>query len=164
MDYDTVQGIALDAIVGVKKLFLDYRIGPAVIDVDNANEAEDIGLLVCYPRWKVVGLGLECTEDTTLAEDPIIQFGKPGDDDYFGIATFTNAVPEVAGNRYFHTVHPNIAEADLITATNAIAWTEGTGWNTELNGPLQIDAIEAASAGMTSGKFYVMAIIEVLGI
>ena len=127
------------------------------------NEIQPVGV-VPFEEWRVVGLGLICTEATTDNEAPIVHFGVRGDVDCFGIVTVTATAAKCMQLDEYTSVdqYGIIVTDDLATDSLIVTWTEAaTGsiynvWQTTMQ------KIQAKSiATVTTGKWIPFALIEV---
>lgn len=134
------------------------------LDVDNANEICQIGLIP-YERWRVVGMGVLCSEASIADNDPVIEVGRRGDPNAYGTMTCVvtggehwNLDDYSSHDPYGVLPADSITEASATFTTTWVAGAEFALWNT---GMYNIEAAEAAAGALTGGKFRIFVLIEV---
>jgi len=162
MDYQDIYDIGVEVITKYPRY--ELLVGHE-IDIGNANERQVVGL-VPFKKWKVIGLGLFCIEATTDGEAPVLQFGDMSDDDMYGIFTITAAAGKGMHASEYSSVEVNnfFAADDFDADAPVYAWSEaGTGskYNVEQAVIGEITIIEAATVGMSSGKFIPYALVYI---
>ena len=171
MDYRDIYDIGFEAIRGYwsQKERFDFFTTDASLNLATQNEVKISGI-VPFRKWKVVALGLYCAQSTTANEAPVIHMGHSEDVDGFGIITVTATASKlVAGYSWLETHaagYGNILPATIrkgeTAAQAVVTWSEagaGSDFNIEQTTP-QLLQIKATAAGISTGRFYGIFVVE----
>ena len=157
----TIKGV----VEGLKhnKMYIVHGLTES-LDLGVANKVEYVEP-VPFSQWKIIGLGMMWSENSTANEDPIVEFGRLGDNDRFG--KMTSAI--TGGEKFSLGDHQKYDPFGLLapeiiaetSATLSVTWTEGDKFNVWRKSSKNLCVTEAAVAGMTSGKVRPYFLVEI---